>query len=296
MKINTIGHFVGDAAKNLKRNRTMSTASVATVAATLFILGVFLLTITNIQQIMKDINSQVEIKVILDKDIKIDVQQDLEKTIKSAEGVESVTYESKEKALENLKEKFGDKYKSLLEGYEADNPLPSSYIIKVTKPEAVASVVETIKNKPGIETIKDAKDLVDKLITVSNAIKWFGVAVFAVLIGVSLFLIGNTIKLTVYARRREIGIMKYIGATDWFIRWPFIIEGIFIGIIGGGTASLLLYYGYKFIYTKMATNFLMIQLINPAYVLNTVLIEFVLGGIFIGVIGSITAIRKFLSV
>jgi cell division transport system permease protein len=296
MKINTIGHFVKDAAKNLKRNRTMSTASVATVAATLFILGVFLLTITNIQQIMKDINSQVEIKIILEKDIKIDVQQELEKNIKATAGVESVTYESKEQALENLKTKFGEKYKSLLEGYEADNPLPSSYIIKVTKPEAVTGVVESIKGKPGIETIKDAKELVDKLIAISNAIKWFGIAVFAILIGVSLFLIGNTIKLTVYARRREIGIMKYIGATDWFIRWPFIIEGIVIGIIGGGTASLLLYYGYRFIYTKMATNFLMIQLINPAYVLNTILLEFVLGGIFIGVIGSITAIRKFLSV
>jgi cell division transport system permease protein len=137
---------------------------------------------------------------------------------------------------------------------------------------------------------------VDKLITISTTIKWFGIVIFVILIGVSLFLIGNTIKLTVYARRREIGIMKYIGATDWFIRWPFIMEGVVIGIFGSVVASLLLYYGYKFIYMKMATNFLMIQLINPSYILNTVLIQFILGGIFIGVIGSITAIRKFLSV
>jgi cell division transport system permease protein len=149
---------------------------------------------------------------------------------------------------------------------------------------------------PGIETIKDAKEVVDKIIAITNAIRWVGIVIFAILIGVSLFLIGNTIKLTVYARRREIGIMKYIGATDWFIRWPFVLEGMFIGILGALFATLILYYGYRYIFVKMSSQIVMMQLINPAYVYNVIFGEFILGGIFIGVLGSIMAIRKFLSV
>jgi cell division transport system permease protein len=287
---------MGDAAKNLNRNKTISTASIATVAATLFILGVFLLTITNIKGIMKEIESQVEIKVILRDDIKINDQKDIERTIKETQGVEDVVLESKGQALENLKNKLGEQYQSLLDGLEKENPMPTSYIVKVEKPEIVSTVVEKVKDMPGIETIKDGREIVEKIIAISNAIRWVGIVIFAILIGVSLFLIGNTIKLTVYARRREIGIMKYIGATDWFIRWPFILEGIFIGLLGALIAAAVLYFGYKFAYGRMITDVLMIRLTDPSYIVNTILWQFVLGGISIGVIGSVTAIRKFLSV
>lgn len=296
MKINTFTHFIGDAAKSLKRNKTISTASVATVAATLFILGVFLLTIQNIQQVMKEMESKVEIKVILNDEIKLDDQKALESKLKNTSSVVDVIYESKSQALENLRNRFGKQYGSVLEGLEKENPLPASYIVKVEKPEMVSAVVKDITGMAGIETIKDAKEVVDKIIAITNAIRWVGIAIFAILIGVSLFLIGNTIKLTVYARRREIGIMKYIGATDWFIRWPFIMEGMFIGILGALLAALLLYYGYRYMFIKMSSQLVMMQLISPAYVHNVILGEFILGGIFIGVLGSIMAIRKFLSV
>lgn len=296
MKISTFKHFVGDALKNLKRNRTMSTASVATVAATLFILGLFLLTILNIKQVMRDVESKVEIKVFLKEDIKADEQKNLEAAIKDTAGVVEVIYESEEQALENLKKRFGEQYKTLLDGLDKENPMPSSYIIKVEKPEVVSKVVENIKDKPGIEVIKDGKEVVEKIIAITNAVRWIGIVIFAILIGVSLFLIGNTIKLTVYARRREIGIMKYIGATDWFIRWPFILEGIFIGILGALVATVVLNYGYKYVFVKMSTQLMMIQLVDPSYVFNTMLGQFMLGGMFIGVLGSIMAIRKFLAV
>ncbi len=117
-----------------------------------------------------------------------------------------------------------------------------------------------------------------------------------ILIGVSLFLIGNTIKITVYSRKREIGIMKYIGATDWFIRWPFVFEGIIIGILGAIIAIVLLYYGYKAAYAKASVGLIFVSLLNPSVVLSSVLWIFVLVGIVIGAIGSILSIRKFLSV
>lgn len=296
MKINTFKHFVGDAAKSLKRNRAMSTAAVATVAATLFVLGLFLLTILNIQQVMKEVESKVEIKVILKDDIKMNEQKELEKAIKDTAGVLDLTFESKSQALENLRNQLGEQNKSLVEGLDKENPMPNSYIIKVNKPEIVADVVDNIKGMSGIEVIKDGREIVDKIIAISNTIKWVGIAIFAILIGVSLFLIGNTIKLTVYARRREIGIMKYIGATDWFIRWPFIIEGAVIGILGALIANALLYFGYNFIYTKVSSQMLIMQLVNPTYILSTIIGEFLLGGVLIGVIGSILAIRKFLAV
>lgn len=296
MKINTFGHFIGDASKNLKRNRAISTASVATVAATLFILGVFLLTILNIKQMMNEVESKVEITIILKDDIKTNEQKDIEKTIKNASGVVDVSFKSKAEALEDLREQLGEQNKALVEGLDKENPMPNSYIIKVEKPEMVSKIVSDIKGMPGIEVIKDGQEIVDKLITITNTIKWVGIAIFAILIGVSLFLIGNTIKLTVYSRRREIGIMKFIGATDWFIRWPFILEGAFIGILGGVIALALLYFGYKFTYYKVSSQFIIMQLINPSYILSTMLAEFILGGIFIGVVGSVSAIRKFLQV
>jgi cell division transport system permease protein len=296
MKINTFKNFVGDAGKNLKRNRTISTASIATVAATLFIVGVFLLTILNIQQLMKEVESKVEIKVVLKEDISVNQQNSLESFLKATPGVINVAYETKSDALENLRKQLGDKNKALVEGLDKDNPMPNSYIIKVEKPQQVVGVVDNIKALPGIDTIKDGREFVDKIISITNTIKWIGVGMFVILIGVSLFLIGNTIKLTVYSRRREIGIMKYIGATNWFIRWPFILEGAFIGIFGGIVSSIILYLGYNFVYGEMTTGLLLMQLINPTYVLSIMVIEFIFGGIFIGVLGSIIAIRKFLAV
>lgn len=110
----------------------------------------------------------------------------------------------------------------------------------------------------GIEEIKDGRDIVNKIMTITKTIKWVGSVMFVILMGVSLFLIGNTIKLTVYSRR-EIGIMKYIGATSWFIRWPFIIEGIIIGVVGGIVADLVLYYVYRMAYTKVSSGLVIIR-------------------------------------
>ncbi len=191
---------------------------------------------------------------------------------------------------------MGEDNKSLAEGLEKENPLPNSIIVRVQKPEMVSKVVGSIKNMEGIDQIKDGKEIVDKITKITNTLKWMGLVLFLILIGVSLFLIGNTIKITVYSRKREIGIMKYIGATDWFIRWPFVFEGIIIGILGAIIAILLLYYGYKGVYTKASVGLIFVNLLNPGYVLSSILWIFVLVGIIIGAVGSILSIRKFLSV
>lgn len=296
MKINTLKYFLSDALKSIRRNVTVSTASMATVAATLFILGIFILLTLNINKGILNVESKVEAKIYLKDNITVTEQKAIETKIKSIDGVVDYNFVTKAEALENFKNQLGEQNKSLTEGFDKDNPLPSSYEVKVKNPDVITNVVDAVKDMNGIYEIKDGREVVDKLLSFTTTIKWVGVVVFIILISVSLFLIGNTIKITVYSRRREIGIMKYIGATDWFIRWPFIMEGVIIGVMGGVVADILLFYAYKFAYFKASQGMMMIQLIQPSYVTTVVLAIFVGMGIVIGAAGSIFALRKFLAV
>lgn len=177
------------------------------------------------------------------------------------------------------------------------NPFPNAYVVSVKSPEIVNTVVKAAEGLKGIEKIKDVRDIVDKVIKITNTLKIIGLVLFVILISVSLFLIGNTIKLTLYARKKEIGIMKFVGATDWFIRWPFIIEGMILGISGALISTGILYYAYRMVFLKYTANALLgVNLINPQLILSTTLWQFMLGGLLIGAIGSIMSIRKFLIV
>ncbi|SNV88499.1 permease-like cell division protein FtsX [Clostridium cochlearium] len=296
MKISSIKYFISDSLKSIRRNKTISLASAATVAATLFILGVFMLSALNVKQVIKNVESKVEITVFLRDDITIGQQKELETKINAIDKIVDVRYESKEEAVKKFEEQLGEENKDLVKGLEKENPLPSSFILKVKDPEMVTDVVDEIKDLNGIEKIREGKKTVEKIVSVTKTIKWVGMILFIILIGVSLFLIGNTIKITVYSRRREIGIMKYIGATDWFIRWPFVIEGGLIGITGAIIGFLVLYYLYNAIYPKMAKALYLVDFINPSYILTSISWQFILAGILIGTVGSILSIRKFLAV
>ncbi|WP_102399077.1 permease-like cell division protein FtsX [Haloimpatiens massiliensis] len=299
MRINAFKYFIVDALKSLRRNKTVSLASMLTVAASLFLMGIFLIAILNVGQGVENVESQVQIKVILKDTIKADEKNNIENKLKSTKGVKEIEFESKAKALEKWKNQLGEENAGLAEGLEKQNPMPTSYIVKLESPENAETVVSKVKNMPGIEKIKDGRKIVNQIIKITKALKWIGIVLFIICLTVSLFLIGNTIKLTVYSRRREINIMKYVGATDWFIRWPFIIEGIIIGILGALLATIVLYYAYKFIYVKITAGgvaLMLMNLITPAYVFTVMAWKFILGGILIGSMGSILSIRKFLQV
>jgi len=296
MKLNTLKYFMRDAANSLKRNKTLSISSATTVMATLFILGIFLLVMLNVRLGILDVESRLEIQVFLQKNITAEQKTALEEKIKENSNIKSYTFETQEMAIKKLEVQFGKDYKYLMEGFEKDNPLPESYIIKADKPENVSKIVSSISPLGGIEQIKDGKEIVDKLIAATNALKWVGLGLFIILIGVSLFLIGNTIKIAVFSRRREIGIMKFIGATDWFIRWPFIMEGAVIGILGALGADILLYLGYKYLITKIQKALIISTLLQPGYILISLLPYFLILGLIIGCIGSIISIKKFLDV
>ncbi len=209
-------------------------------------------------------------------------------------GVSEIKFEDKRDALEKVKKQFGEDSKSLVQGFEKTNPFPNAYVVSVEKPEVVNNVVKAAEGLKGIEKIKDVREVVDKIIKITNTLKIVGLVLFVILISVSLFLIGNTIKLTVYSRKKEIGIMKFVGATDWFIRWPFIIEGMMLGISGALISTGVLYYAYKMVFVKYTNALLGITLINPHFILSTTLWQFMLGGLVIGAIGSIYINKKIL--
>jgi len=297
MRFSTIKLFITDAFKSLRRNITISVASILTVMATLFVLGAFVMILLNVKVGITDVESQVEANVFLNDNIKIEDQKNILSKLNSIPEVINISFQTKQQALNNWKKQLGSKNKELLSGMEQNNPLPNSYIVKVKSPENITKVENSLKGVSGIYEISDGRDIVNKISAVTKTVKWVGGVLFVILIGVSLFLISNTIKLTVYARRREIGIMKYIGATDWFIRWPFIIEGMVIGFFGAVAADVVIYNLYVFAFNRASTFVsTMMSLVSPMYFVTNLSWAFILGGIFIGALGSILSIRKLLIV
>ncbi|MFT8340263.1 permease-like cell division protein FtsX [Clostridium butyricum] len=297
MMINTFKHYIVDAIKSLKRNKAISLASAITVTATLLIMGIFIILMQNVNIGMNNLQSQVEIQVFLKDDIDTAQQENIGQELKQISGAKDIEFEDKAKALEKFTEQISDDNNSLLNNYSpSNNPLPNSYIIKLENPEMSEQIISSVENIEGIEFIGNDREFTNKIVSISKNIKWIGIALFTLMVSVSIFLISNTIKLTIYSRRREIGIMKFVGATDWFIRWPLIIEGAVIGLVGAVTSNILLYYLYKIVFAKINENLLLVNLLSPSYITQTLQWQLILVGIVIGGIGSLLSLFKFLKV
>ena len=296
MKINTINYFIVDALKSIKRNITVSFAAMLTVLVTFFVLGTFTLVGLNFNKTIEDVADKIEIKVYLQDDIKLVNKREVEIKLSEQDGVKAVTYESKDEAFTKLKKDL-EGNSGMLEGYSLENnPLASSYIVTLEDASYASNVTKAVEDMTGVESVTNQQELIEKISRVVDFVQILGVILFFVFIGVSIFLIMNTIKLAVYSRRREVGIMKFVGATDWFIRWPFVIEGIIIGAIGSLLATAVLYFIYRGVFGFIASNLLIANLVPVSFVITTLLGGFLLGGIVVGAIGSIAALRKFLVV
>lgn len=297
MKINTFKYYIIDALKSLKRNRTISLASAITVTATLFIMGIFIIFMQNINIGMSNVESQVQIQVFLNDNINTKDKENIDKKLSTISGIKNVKFEDKSEALEKFNKQVSENNSSLLNNYDSsNNPLPNSYILELESPEISQQVINSIENMPGIESIGNDQEFTNKIISISKNVRWIGIALFILMASISIFLISNTIKLTIYSRSKEIGIMKFVGATDWFIRWPLIIEGAVIGLIGAICSNILVYYIYKIVFININQNLLLVNLLSPSYITQTLLWQFILIGILIGGIGSSWSLIKFLKV
>lgn len=295
MKINTINYLIKDAFKSLKRNKTISIASVITVIITFFVLGVFVIVAQNANQMIAGLEDKIEIQVYLKDDIKLIDQREIQVKLKEQDGVQSIEYESAEDAYNKVLKSNPE----FLKGYTLEkNPFPASYIVKLSDADKITKVSKAINKMTGVESVESQKNIVATMQKVIKVVKAVGSILGVILAAVSVFLIMNTTKLTVYSRRREVGIMKFVGATDWFIRWPFIIEGMVIGLVGALLSSLLLYIGYYFALKGIGSSFLMMSFsfVSSSYILTNVIFMFMGGGLIIGGIASYLALRKFLKV
>jgi len=224
----------------------MSIASIISVLAALLILGIFLILAFNIKHITGEMEDQLELKVFLVADISDEQKQGLENTFKENSQIESFTYQSKEEALVIMSDQL-DQYENILKGLEEDNPLPEAYIVKVKDANTIQPLNASIAELDGVDYINYGEGYVDTLIKFNDFANVLTVGVLVILTGISLFIIYNTIKITVFAKRKEIAIMKLVGATNWYIRVPFIIEGSILGILGSLLAVLVIRNGYYYL-------------------------------------------------
>ena len=296
MKINTINYFIGDAFKSLRRNKTISIASIITVLITFVVLGIFSLVAQNANLAIEGVQSKVELKVYLNDDVKLIDKREIEVKLRGQEGVKAVEFESKEDAYNNFADSMGES-SGILQGYTIDNnPFPESYIVSLEDPSYAEDITNAVEEMEGVESVSDQQELINTVQNVVKGIRIVGAVLFVVLIGVSIFLIMNTTKLAVYSRRREVGIMKFVGATDWFIRWPFIIEGMVIALMGAVLSTVVVFFMYKATVGVIASKMLMVKLVAPTYVFVSLLWKFALSSIVIGGFASFAALRKFLIV
>ena len=295
MKIRTLEYFVKEAAISLKRNNLMSFASITTVAISLVILGLFLIMVMNLNNMAAHLESQVQINVYLEDNLSEAERYEIGNNIKKIKGVEEITFVTKDEAIERFRERLGEQ-KYLLDALDDANPLPYSYEVKLTLPEQVKSAAAEIAEYPGVKTAKFGQEAIEQLFKLTHMIRSFGVEVILFLVFATLFIISNTIRLTVFARRKEIGIMKYVGATDWFIRWPFIMEGMALGFGGALIATLVLRTSYSAITNQIYQSFMFLPLIPQYPFLTNLTILLIVLGMIIGALGSAISLKKFMKV
>ncbi len=298
MKIRTIHYMFKQGLVGVWRNRGMSLASISSVAASLVVLGVIITLVFNINNLSQIAQMQFDtIQVYLEEDLNIEEISDLGRKIADLPGVQYVDYESKEEALNKMKIQWGDQG-YLLEVLE-ENTLPNSYIIHMDNIEMGDTIVENLRNVKGIEEVKYHKELIDNLLKIAAFVRTIGTALIIILIFVAMFIIANTIKITLGARKQEINIMKYVGATNWFIRWPFFIEGMILGLIGAGIALGFVYYGYQYAFNVINTRLYMMvssYVVSVDDMMSRTIPVFMVLGAGVGALGSIVSLRKHLKV
>ena len=295
MSFSTKWYYLKETFTSLKRNSLMSIASVTTVALSILVLGLFLTMVLNVNNLAQYLENQVQVTVYM-SDAATSVQRrQVEQQLKTTRGVMEVKGVTKEEALQNFKKRLREQEK-LLDALGEDNPFPYSFEVQVDKPERIQEIVPQIEKMPGVETAKFGQEVVEHLFQLTRILRLGGIFLIIMLAIATLFIISNTIRITVFARRREVSIMKYVGATNWFIRWPFVIEGMIIGLVAGGLAFLAEWGLYTELYSVAGGVIPYFEILPFESLKWLVLAVFAGAGALFGIGGSVTSIRKFMDV
>ena len=296
--IRMLSRGIRDAFKSVFRNFSLSIASVSCISITLVVIAISLLASWNVKNFTETIKKDVTIVVFIDsKATDLDLEQ-IDANLRKIDNIESITRKTKEQAKKEFMDE-SEVFKSIMSDWDEDeSPLKDSFLVKVTNLEEIKDTVEKIKKIDLVYTVNYGESMVEKMLDAFKVIQNVTIIIVIALIVVNVFLIVNTIKLTIFSRKREISIMRLVGASNLSIKYPFVIEGMVIGMIGSIVPILIVIYGYTYLYTYFDGVIFssLIKLINPqpfVYLVSLIVLGI---GMVVGMIGSSSAVRKYLKV
>ena len=302
MRISTVGYSMKQGVKNIGRNKMFSIASIATMAACIFLFGLFYSIVINFNYIVEKAEEGVAITVFFEEDATKSQKDKIGDELKTADGVLEVNYISADEAWDKFKGDYFGESGDLAEGFKSDNPLANSdnyevYMEDVSKQKDVVAFAEGLE---GVRKVNKSDVVAKTLTSVNKLVGYVSVAIITILLAVSIFLISNTVTMGITVRREEIAIMKYIGAKDGFVRAPFVIEGLIIGAVGAVIPLVMLYFMYdkaiSYIMTRFSLLNNIVDFLPVATVYKTLLPVGIVLGVGIGFLGSFFTIRKHLKV
>ena len=303
MKYNIVSYFLSEGFRNVFKNKKSTGASLVIMCLTMFVFGACIILSENINNIMNQLELQQPMQVFIEKNATQSEIEDLKEKIMKIDEVSSIDFVSKEEALQiniDTMKESSDAGIELVESWADSNPFRASFVVRLTDLKESQNVENQIKEFENVSSIQMKSKLMDVLINISWCLRIITVGVIVIFIAISTFIIVYTIKLTVYARRREISIMKYVGATNSFIRWPFIVEGIIIGVIAALIAVILIGTVYSLAYSKLTVGIgefnIPVKLLTFSEMFNLIISLYLVLGVGIGSIGSIISMRKYLKV
>ncbi|WP_060209272.1 permease-like cell division protein FtsX [Sporosarcina koreensis] len=292
MKARTMGRHLRESLKSLGRNSWMTFASVSAVTVTLLLVGVFIVIMMNLNQLADNLENDVEIKVITEPAADAEAVKILEKQVRETSGVSEVIHATKDEELDKMIKSFGDE----LNLYKQSNPLGDAFYVKAADPQKTAEVAEEIATYDNTDQVVYGEGKIEKLFNVLNMSRNIGMVLILALLFTAMFLISNTIRLTIVARGREIEIMKLVGATNSFVRIPFVLEGVWLGVLGAIIPMVVISVSYYELYSQWQPRLQneLFQLLNATPFILQVNGLLLFMGVFIGVWGSFMSVRKFL--
>lgn len=292
VKPRTFGYFFESAGKSLVRNSWMTLASISTVAVSLLVLGIFLLVAVNINAVAANVEGQLQVTAHL-ATLSAAERGRLETEIKAIPGVTEVRFVPQSEAWQRLLEWYGDN-QDFLAGWEEETPLRDSFEIRADVSHRVPEIAAAVTVLAGVEEVLWGREIVEQLLAITRMMRLVGIGLMVALALAALFIIANTIRMAIFARRREIGIMRYIGATNWFIRWPFVIEGLVLGLLGGMMAASVLAWGYYLAVRALVQAIPFWPWVQPWPFLQQLALLLLSIGVVIGILGSGLSLRRYL--
>lgn len=295
MKIRTLKRHLNDSFKSLKRNGWMSIAAVSAVTVTLLLVGIFFAMIFNFNKISQDIENDVHVRVMIERGTTSKQKDQLQKKLEKMASVKKVTYSSRKKELNKVVGSYGQSFKMFTGD---DNPLYDVYTVSTTKPSQTIKVAKQAKKLKYVYDATYGGNNAKKLFKVMSSVRKWGVGFTLLLLFVAVFLISNTIRITILSRRDEIGIMRLVGATNTYIRWPFLFEGAWVGLLGVIIPIIVIDLGYGWVYRHMALSMASAgySMLKPGIFLFQLDLTMAVIGIVIGALGSVISMRRFLKI